>query len=75
MKKIQENNADATWKVPYSMLDDSGVEKITELGVKFDCEKPRFSLMPHKELIEVVEVLTKGSEKYADDNWKYVDVS
>ena len=43
-------------------------------GVKFDSgKKARFSLMPLPEMQEVVEVLTKGSEKYADNNWKFVE--
>jgi len=42
------------------------------LGVKYDSSKPRWSLLPWKQTSEVVEVLTLGSEKYADDNWKVV---
>src|SRR5690625_4170182 len=46
------------------------------LGVKHDGEKPRWDLllqgMPLA-LEEVVRVLTYGSEKYADHNWRYVD--
>lgn len=41
-------------------------------GVKHDQEKPRWSLLPWNEIEEVVEVLTLGSEKYEDDNWKRV---
>jgi len=74
MKIVHENSSNSTWKVPYSMLDDSGVEKVTELGVKFDSDKKlRYSLVPMAEFQEVIEVLTKGSEKYADDNWKFVE--
>ena len=42
------------------------------LGIKFDSKKPRWSLLPWKQVEEVVDVLTYGSEKYADDNWKIV---
>ncbi len=45
------------------------------IGRKFDTSKPRWSLLPFKELSQVVEVLTLGSKKYSDDNWKYVDNS
>jgi hypothetical protein len=43
-----------------------------ELGVKFDSNKPQWSLLPFEALEEVVEVLTSGAQKYAPDNWKYV---
>lgn len=43
-----------------------------ELGVKFDSNKPRWSLLPFEALEEVVEVLTSGAKKYAPNNWKYV---
>jgi hypothetical protein len=43
-----------------------------QTGIKFDGEKPRFSLLPLKELWQVVEVLELGAKKYAADNWKYV---
>lgn len=43
-----------------------------ELGVKFDSNKPQWSLLPFEALEEVVEVLTSGAKKYAPNNWKYV---
>ena len=42
-------------------------------GVKYDGEKPRFSLLPLKPLMSVVEVLELGARKYAPDNWKKVE--
>lgn len=42
-------------------------------GSKFDQGKPRWGLLPWAELETVVEVLTKGAEKYSDDNWKQVE--
>jgi len=41
-------------------------------GVKFDQDKPQWTLVPFKALDEVVEVLTIGARKYAPDNWKKV---
>ena len=41
-------------------------------GVKFDNDKPQWSLLPFKALKEVVDVLTYGAKKYAPDNWKKV---
>jgi uncharacterized coiled-coil protein SlyX len=42
-------------------------------GVKYDGDKPRWGLLPFREVQDVVDVLTAGSKKYSDDNWKYVD--
>lgn len=43
-----------------------------EKGVKFDEEKPRWDLLPFREVGQVVDVLTMGAIKYSDDNWKNV---
>lgn len=42
------------------------------VGRKFDKEKLRWELMPTKALAPIIRVLMMGSEKYDDDNWKYV---
>ncbi|OKP02579.1 dATP/dGTP diphosphohydrolase domain-containing protein [Xenorhabdus eapokensis] len=41
-------------------------------GVKFDGNKPRFSLIPLSPLIEIINVLEFGAQKYASNNWKNV---
>lgn len=41
-------------------------------GIKYDTGKPRWSLLPWREIGEVVEVLTIGAIKYEDDNWMRV---
>ena len=41
-------------------------------GVKYDEDKPKWSLLPFSAVGEVVKVLTYGANKYAPDNWKYV---
>ncbi len=47
----------------------------TDTGVKYDSDKPRMDLltagMPDA-LLEIGKVLTFGSKKYADHNWKVV---
>jgi hypothetical protein len=44
-------------------------------GVKYDNDKPRFDLLPWREVEDVAKVLTFGAEKYEPDNWKRVDNS
>jgi hypothetical protein len=43
------------------------------VGVKYDQDKPRWSLLPLEAVEEIVKVLTKGAKKYSDNNWKVVD--
>lgn len=42
-------------------------------GIKYDNEKPRYSLIPAVALDEVVKVLTYGAQKYSPENWRYVE--
>lgn len=44
-----------------------------QLGRKFDKGKARWDLVPWEQFKEVVDILTFGSMKYEDNNWKYVD--
>ena len=46
-----------------------------EEGRKFDGGKLEYGLLPPKALEATVEILTFGAQKYARDNWKYVDDS
>jgi hypothetical protein len=41
-----------------------------EVGIKYDLDKPDYSLIPPKALDDVVKVLTLGAQKYSRDNWK-----
>jgi hypothetical protein len=43
------------------------------VGIKYDQEKPDYSLVPFGALDEVVKVLTYGAKKYSRDNWKHVE--
>jgi hypothetical protein len=45
----------------------------TTAGVKYDIDKPKFSLMKHDALLEMVKVLTFGAQKYSPDNWRKLD--
>ena len=42
-------------------------------GLKFDQGKPRWDLVPYEALSSVVDVLTHGSKKYGDHNWRLVE--
>lgn len=43
------------------------------VGLKFDQEKPDYSLLPFGALDEVVKVLTYGANKYDRFNWEFVE--
>lgn len=41
-------------------------------GIKYDDQKMDWTLLPFKQLEEVVKVLMMGAIKYEVDNWKFV---
>ena len=49
-------------------------QKKTE-GMKFDAGKPRWTLLPWRQVEQIVEILTFGAIKYADNNWQKVENS
>lgn len=49
------------------------IAALPTLGVKFDNDKPKWSLLPRGVMSQVVEVLTFGAKKYSPDNWMHVD--
>ena len=42
-------------------------------GIKYDSEKPDYSLLPPHALEEAVRALTYGKNKYSRENWKLLD--
>ena len=42
-------------------------------GLKYDKGKLRWDLLPIEQVEKVVEILTYGAAKYADNNWQNVD--
>ena len=42
-------------------------------GIKYDSNKPEYSLLPPHALEEIVKVLSFGAKKYARDNWRKLD--
>ena len=50
----------------------AGLSGEAKQGIKYDDGKARWELIPFRAMRDVVDVLTYGSRKYADDNWKIV---
>lgn len=43
------------------------------VGIKYDSEKPDYSLLPPHALDELVKVLTMGKLKYSRENWRLLE--
>jgi hypothetical protein len=71
LKSVPDTPMKTAWYVKPD-LDAGVVKSETKTGVKFDQDKPQWTLVPFKALDEVVKVLTIGAKKYAPDNWKKV---
>lgn len=50
-------------------------EQEKELGQKFDSDKLDWTLLPWKEVEQVLEILEFGAKKYSKDNWQKVEPS
>jgi len=46
--------------------------KNDKIGVKHDADKLEWSLLPMREVEEVIKVLMHGAKKYSRDNWMHV---
>lgn len=44
-----------------------------QVGIKYDSEKPDYSLLPPYSLDELVKVLTMGKNKYSRENWRLLE--
>lgn len=67
---------DALYKESMREMSDKIVEDYMakeEVGMKFDTDKPRYDLEQVRATEEVINVLTFGAKKYADDNWRLVE--
>lgn len=42
-------------------------------GKKDDIDKPQFTLMPQRALLEAVQILTAGAQHYGPENWRHVE--
>ena len=52
---------------------EEALKKSVNGGIKFDDDKPDYSLVPPNALDDVVKVLTIGAKKYDRHNWKKLD--
>lgn len=48
------------------------IEQVRQ-GLKYDSDKPRYSLLPKGSVNAVIDVLEFGAKKYEAENWKKVD--
>lgn len=71
MTKEQENQI-ITNITQFVRNDDEYQDELEEYqeGMKYDSEKPDYSLIPPHALEETVKVLTFGANKYSPGNWK-----
>lgn len=52
--------------------DDEAIRFDMSVGRKLDQNKPRFSLIPHTSLTQLMAVLEYGARKYEAHNWRQV---
>lgn len=56
---------------PPQVIPDAALPR-SQVGMKFDADKPRVNLLPWDALLQVAHVLTFGAKKYAADSWRTV---
>lgn len=61
------NNREVLWKRSETK------HTVQEAGMKYDSDKPRYSLLPKGAVNAVIDVLEFGAKKYDADNWQKVD--
>lgn len=71
IKQIKESSV----AISLSKSVEEELTKMAEasLGKKFDKDKIDWTLMPWKELEQVLMVLEFGAKKYSRDNWKHIE--
>jgi len=57
----------------WATLAESAKKQSANGGIKFDDNKPDYSLIPPNALEDAVKVLTIGAKKYERLNWKKLD--
>lgn len=69
----KENELDEFWEGIKRILSGSETKEVQEEeGMKNDFldDKPRWDLLPLKEIADLVDVYTAGAKKYAPNNWQ-----
>ena len=61
-----DDNKRKEWKAKAKVAKKKSISG----GIKFDDNKPDYSLIPPNALEDVVKVLTIGAKKYDRHNWK-----
>jgi hypothetical protein len=69
-KEMQEEMGKETFEEKNIRLNQEAKGKLEDEGLKYDYGKPRIELVPPEFIIDVAEVLTRGADKYTDDNWQ-----
>ena len=75
LRNMANQDQDEPFLTPETTLNDqyAEIEQVRQSGMKFDGNKPRYSLLPKGVVNSVVEVLEFGAKKYSADNWQEVD--
>lgn len=84
MKKFNEcikcywfHVAELQWGKPCSRCLDADMFREADFstikGQKFDKDKPDWTLLPWKEVEQVLEILEFGTKKYSKNNWQEVE--
>ena len=55
------------------MNDHNGGKYMEQIGIKLDEGKDRWSLLPWRQVRDVVRVLMFGAKQYGDYNWRMLD--
>ena len=70
---MTNQNINEVQQEKWSELAKEAKKTSTNGGIKFDGNKPDYSLVPPFALDDVVKVLTIGAKKYDRHNWKKLD--
>lgn len=75
LRDMVNQEQDEPFLTPETTLNDqyAEIEQVRQSGMKFDGNKPRYSLLPKGAVNSVIEVLEFGAKKYSADNWQEVD--
>ena len=75
LRDMANQDQDEPFLTPETTLNDqyAEIEQVRQSGMKFDGNKPRYSLLPKGAVNSVIEVLEFGAKKYSADNWREVD--